>query len=88
VALVSIEPLKGEISDSLLANKEIRPQELEHPANLANVAYLEVGKEGKILILTSEPTAGIRLIPTREERDITWRCHGRPEKLVPAECRD
>ncbi|WP_420002017.1 pilin [Acinetobacter sp. LF10] len=86
-ALSSIAQLRSEISNSLIAKKEITQKELDNPSSFKNIAYLEVDRTGKILIITATPSVSIRLVPEYKDGAIEWQCHGRPEKFVPANCR-
>lgn len=82
----SISTLKFEIEKNLLANKPILAYELEYPLNFKHVVYLEVQKEGRILVVTENPSASIRLIPERSGNTINWKCRGSPKMLVPSHC--
>jgi hypothetical protein len=80
--------LLNQCSDnSLIAKKEITQKELDNPSSFKNIAYLEVDRTGKILIITATPSVSIRLVPEYKDGAIEWQCHGRPEKFVPANCR-
>lgn len=86
-ALAAVSGVKTDVSEAILANKTIRPQVLDRPTQFKNLAYLEVESSGRILVVTETPSATVRLIPNRAGDRIKWECHGRPDKLVPANCR-
>lgn len=81
------DDIKKQIAKKLIDRIEIIPTEYQNP-NLPNIEYLEIRADGRILLVTQNPSTVIRWIPKLTAQHVKWQCTGQPAKKVPAECRN